>query len=604
MFAVVAVAGHITPTNRRGSLQHWQDMAEGLPADDALWLIELARAQILLNASAFFRRVCEPLQRFPHRILLMGKNPDRAQCSIRQVVARELLETRPEDLEVNARKIRTQFMSELQVAAQDGLLVGRLRVLVRSVSRVWKADTRECERINKQLKLFTERGPTSSPELISSRAGIKHCLGEAQTSGATRFRHKWSHFRPQARRIMDVCMESWRDKQDVQENVARWCQPASSAASAFLPSAAKLTAIFAQLHPDQRPTIARSWAACYNMMLNKHLSAAKQSGNGPNPVNPVIAIACRTSRGSAAARAQITYYAVAEKIRKTHSLARCTWQQKPGPQGRQNIMVQQPLCFSTSLEVLASYWEAVQNGCHVQVFVVPTCQPSADAPHLGCIGHASSGSPKSILVLKKPSQKTRQKLEGQVQHRPHHESEQPSAPPTACTSSKQKSEAENSVRAKNDDDNSDAEISEGLNLLLEEAEAEANDDAVTPLHGEDNAYSDEGLMAEALSAICLEGSVHAADELEMDAPKIASQQEAEVSQQAAVHAERLRAQEAISNGLSPPDLSVESVAFMREQGMHLDDDNIPEEIALEVVLNQQGTDIRDTMLWGRAWAWA
>ena len=142
-------------------------------------------AQLLLNASAFHRRIVDPLSKYPQRLLLLGKSEDGVSCKLRQEVAKHLLETKPADLEINARKVQKLFSADLRLAADTGMLSGPLRVSVRTVAKMWKADSRECERVNKMLKLFTERGPTSSAELISSRACIKHYLGAACKPGAT-----------------------------------------------------------------------------------------------------------------------------------------------------------------------------------------------------------------------------------------------------------------------------------------------------------------------------------------------------------------------------------------------------------------------------------
>ena len=196
-----------------------------LPDSDVEFVLQLTRAQIMLNASAFERRIVAPLQSWPHRFLMLGKSADQVSCTLRRQIARELLETPANDLEINARKMKTTFQTDLLHAAHSGLLTGSLRVCVRTVAVMWKADSRECERINKMLKLFTERGPTSSAELVSSRACIKHYLGEAVVAGATELRRKWSHYRPNARRLLEVCLESWQDRKQVQSEVDRWIQP-------------------------------------------------------------------------------------------------------------------------------------------------------------------------------------------------------------------------------------------------------------------------------------------------------------------------------------------------------------------------------------------
>ena len=95
-----------------------------LPDCDVEFVLQLARAQIMLNASAFERRVVAPLQRWPHRFLLLGKQPDVVACNLRVQIARELLDTRADDLEVNARKMKALFHADLLQTARSGLLTG------------------------------------------------------------------------------------------------------------------------------------------------------------------------------------------------------------------------------------------------------------------------------------------------------------------------------------------------------------------------------------------------------------------------------------------------------------------------------------------------
>ena len=161
------------------------------------------------------------ISKYPQRLLLLGKSEDRVPCKLRQDVAKHLLGTKPADLEINARKVQKLFSANLRVAADTCILSEPLKLSVRTVVKMWKADSRECERVNNMLKLFTEQGPTSSDELISSRACIEHYLGEACKPGAIELRRKWSHYHPNARRLLQLRVFCWADRLQVSEDTER-----------------------------------------------------------------------------------------------------------------------------------------------------------------------------------------------------------------------------------------------------------------------------------------------------------------------------------------------------------------------------------------------
>ena len=563
-------------------MNHWQNFCVNLGDSDANFLLRLVRAEILCNASAFDRRVTEPLMRFPHRLLLLAKSADTTSCQLRQLVAREIVETPAQQLETNARKVKTTFASDLAIAMSEGLLVGRLRTSLRSVAVAWRADTRECERINKSLKLFTERGPNSSAELISSRAGIKHYLGEAQCAGATELRRKWSNYRPQARRLSEICLRCWADKQEVMENTERWIQPAQPRAS--VPSEAKLASIFSRLHPDTKPTMATSWAACFNAIVNKHLNATATT------MIPVLAIGCKVVDESRehGLRSAFSYFAVAEKVRRTHRLAPCTLE---GDAGAQRIVVQRPLRFSLTVDVIASFFPAVRQGSRVKIFLVPTedAMTGMQQQHLGNLGTPMALPPTLVAVLQKPSKKTARRLEKAC-----------GGPSDgndvgACAAN---ADAADAARVEDDDDDDDddadggeAELQEGMNLLVEEIEAEGGISNGCSEEDPDGGDGDgeHALLQFALNKIGFESSMHEADEMELAASELAAQERTETCEEIAGALECRRAQEAIREGVaSKPSKTQLRQMGLPECGNDEGTDELTHEAAVEAVLNQAG----------------
>ena len=514
----------------------------------------LARAQILLNASCFNRRVLRPLESWPQRLLLLGKSPDGFKCPLRRQIASELLQTHAEDLEVNARKVKERYHAELTEASTQGHLAGRLRVVIRTVAQMWKADSRECERVNKMLKLFTERGPTSSAELISSRACIKHFLGEAVSSGASKARRKWSHYRPTARKLLDICLQSWSDRHEVMEDVARWQQPPPAS---DLPSEKEAATIFARLHPQTLPTVAQNWAACYSMILNKRLGA-ETSSTDPTPV---IAIAVRQK---GAIRSNFKYFAVAEKVRKLHQLSPCVMSSEG------NLSLQKPLEFHMSNLVLSTFWEEVRKGSTVQVFSIGTrnCNDfvAAENEKLASLGQALPGN--SIAILKKPSKKTLKKIDPNKAAL--------SSKPSSSSSSGASSAAAPTV---DEDGDSDAEIQEGLDLLLEAAEEELGADDV----GQEAADDHDVMLSKAAFSTVLEEAMGLhQDELGETAADCEEQQKSICMENVISQQDYRRAVEAVESGMAS---NFEASTL---KAMGIADAEMQAADVVDAVLNQQG----------------
>lgn len=370
---------------------------------------------VLQQASAFSRRILDPLIRFPYRLLLLGKNPDTSVCTCRIQVAKEILETK--NLEINAAKARDLFQADLQFAATQGILKGALRVFIRGIARCWQCDTRDCERINKHLALFTERGPTSSHELISSRACIKHFLGESVNPGASEKRRKWSEYKPTAQSLLQLCLSSWPDKAEVQNNTSRWEQPAPPE---DLPPDREMSRVYDKLIGIPGQTARKNWAACWNMMINKKLAAASESDTSVSAGSSLVVTIIKKQAGF-----QSTYdhYITAEKVRTTRRLVLCE------TRGDRELWLKEPLTFLNSLDVISSYWPFVRSGAHVRVFILkPNKYDAKNLPAIKYVGLTES-KPIAQVDLEKPSTKMKEAFvnwsdepeENEDEHAEHHE---------------------------------------------------------------------------------------------------------------------------------------------------------------------------------------
>ena len=85
---------------------------------------------------------------------------------------------------------------------------------IKAMRRMWRAEVRENERLNKQLKLFGERAPNSSLDLISARLALKFRLGTAglrQEEMESSKPRNWTRVRPMAANVFDTCVGHWMD---------------------------------------------------------------------------------------------------------------------------------------------------------------------------------------------------------------------------------------------------------------------------------------------------------------------------------------------------------------------------------------------------------
>lgn len=178
---------------------------------------------IIYNASAFHRRLVEPVERFP--LLLL-----RLDCGIPSVVkeiATELLNA--PFLPITARKVRDLFKVEVTELSRTGVLKNDgLGSLIRGLTMFSTADVRDSERTNKAIKLQETRSPNIGCDLLSSRVCLKHFLGQ-QGEGAGLQGKRWSLFRPVAEKLKNTCLAGWEAKDEVMSNPERWSPPLAPA---------------------------------------------------------------------------------------------------------------------------------------------------------------------------------------------------------------------------------------------------------------------------------------------------------------------------------------------------------------------------------------
>ncbi len=192
----------------------------------------LAAVEILHCASQFDRRVHQTTRTYPLKILLLVQSHPNQECNVRKTLANEILDSNDAELNVVALKVKHLYTQDLLLAARTGRLGNCLAAALMEIRRVWQPDVRECERINKGLTLLSSRSPNSSSELVSARTMIKHYLGSAVRGKdlTESQKKKWSTFKPVASDLMQLCLASWDDKEQILSKPDRWTTPKPSTA--------------------------------------------------------------------------------------------------------------------------------------------------------------------------------------------------------------------------------------------------------------------------------------------------------------------------------------------------------------------------------------
>ena len=249
------------------------------------WLKDLLFYLVCKYASQFSRRVDEKVNQYPFRLFrLIHKSPEKV-CEYRKEVARELCEglictndTEDDENESGrkfdraTRKLMNDpmFREQIEHAKETGRLGYQLHTLLCLAAKFIKVDVRENERVNKLLSMLGESCPNASLDLVSSRASIKFALGDGS-------RTKWSRMRTHAKEIMDCCVSSWQEKDDILRTSERWADP-------ILPDDARksIQNVTKQLKDDAKLDSASVWAASMNLQWFKACDNLQQLLEGRN----------------------------------------------------------------------------------------------------------------------------------------------------------------------------------------------------------------------------------------------------------------------------------------------------------------------------------
>ena len=409
----------------------------------------------MFNACGLDRRVCSSFNEFPYKLFLLVKTPKNENCDLRRSIASEILGRNDADLEINTRKIKQRFSAELECARVTGTLPARLFWLIKGISLLWKSDVRENERVNKMLGLLDDRAPSATTELKSARTSLKYLLGEAGL-GAGHAHSKWSSFRPVARQVREECLSGWESLLEVQCNTLRWS--ASQAAPDCLP-AQKILSLQGQLKPHLKCTsVAHCWAASYNAFVHKSSDVTNGiSSDKTNPMFPLVF--CVAVREAGKTKSTFKFWISCETVRRKHMVlpvqyhresdcSMISWGKLEG--------------FKPLLHVIKDEFATVRAGHSVCLML--SAVTSLGNAATGSISCAVLGKPKMLVKLEAPTKTFIDKCT------------QAHISPT-CAEAEVEGKQSSSSRAASSAASRVQAQDEGLLLLAEEAEMEAQKQA-------------------------------------------------------------------------------------------------------------------------------
>ena len=233
----------------------------------------------------------------------------------------------------------------------------RLWLSLRATMKIIKADVRECERVNKQITLISNRSPSCSLDLLSSRVCIKHYLGQGGDFAAMMGGHnlRWSSVQPVAESLLKQCSQHWHEREKVSCDSTRFQAPSVPEG---LPSPAATRSHFVKLMPQLQVTGSSMWAAAQVSRWRAHETTLLNFEVG-------VGGASRHKRVVSFGQAMPgdTVYIEGEKVRSTGHMLKC----KVESCG-QKVSIVFPFQIMSLLDIFHGFYESVQDGSEVDVF--------------------------------------------------------------------------------------------------------------------------------------------------------------------------------------------------------------------------------------------
>lgn len=259
-----------------------------------MWHANISLSECFDNHVFYCRLLCvymhalRSLRYCPICIVIIARTPG---------MAKRFLDTEDAVLDSSSRKIRTLCEDELVIAATKEVLPltlphGLLFALLSMMGRISRADTQSTESINSLIRLYTERTPNLSLELLSSRVFNKKWLTHGSGKEAEQ-KKTWKAIQPFASQMLTTASTAGLDYHEVLDNERRWAMPLASDYQGC-PTDTDYWKKLPDVDPRHNLDESTVWAAGYNLSLVRKVQQLQKL----NPSAPGVALCIRYSGSS------------------------------------------------------------------------------------------------------------------------------------------------------------------------------------------------------------------------------------------------------------------------------------------------------------------
>ena len=229
-------------------------------------LIGIQVEMSLHNACSYYRRIVAACDEFPGLLVFFALAEAGVVCAERKRVARLLLDTLDDDLDISTLKIKILYIAEIRFSAATGTCEGRLFSVGMQFRTFVLVTVKDAEGYNSLIKIQSTRCPNIGLLLLAARVNNKKALGLG-TRGAD---VRWASVRPGAQKLLNECMESCDGATDVCSESGRFSTPKKPTKG--IPHKKEMARVTPLLEPILKASTPDVWASKYNSMLHKACS--------------------------------------------------------------------------------------------------------------------------------------------------------------------------------------------------------------------------------------------------------------------------------------------------------------------------------------------
>jgi hypothetical protein len=205
-------------------MQTWASLVESVPCAHLDTFLELIVNLAGHHAAQYHLRLVRRCMEFPHQLMWLAESGGADACDNRKRVARYILETPDESLEINCLKCKRLFQAELEETARTGLLNSAVVSLFRLVRSSWGSHIQCLEGMNSVIGLMAKRAPNMAVDLLSSRILVKNHLNIWGKDSS----QKYSEVKPSIDALVDLAVTSFEHADDVVNLPNRFAVPSSA----------------------------------------------------------------------------------------------------------------------------------------------------------------------------------------------------------------------------------------------------------------------------------------------------------------------------------------------------------------------------------------